>query len=377
MATKVTRPALRYHGGKWRLANWIVSHFPAHRTYVEPFGGAASVLLRKPRSYAEVYNDLDSDVVGLFRVLRSARAGELIHALRMTPFAREEFEGAYEPSDDPVERARRLVIRSFMGFGSDGFNRAVRTGFRANVRRSGSTPAADWTSTPDALQSVADRFSGVVIENRPALEVLRHHDAPDTMHYVDPPYLPTTRSQKSRCSGARYHAYVHEMDAAGHAEMLNVLNGLSGAVVVSGYPSPLYDEALAEWRRVECAAMADGARPRVEVLWLNAAAQRRDLFSGVAWNALGDKIARHRERFGLSQRGAAALSGVSGPCRETRNPPGVPTQRVLTRASDALRYCDNPTPSGHKITTAKSLSTATHSYCQRVKSQPVPIMDTS
>ncbi|MDH3195533.1 MAG: DNA adenine methylase [Hyphomicrobiales bacterium] len=93
-----TRPVLRWHGGKWRLAPWIMAQFPPHRVYVEPFGGAASILLRKPRTYAEIYNDLDSDVVNLFRVLRSNRASELIEALRLTPFARAEFEAARPPT---------------------------------------------------------------------------------------------------------------------------------------------------------------------------------------------------------------------------------------------------------------------------------------
>jgi DNA adenine methylase len=276
------RPALRYHGGKWRLAPWIIAQFPAHRTYVEPFGGAASVLLRKPRAYAEIYNDLDGDLVSLFRVLRGPRATELTEALRLTPYAREEFEESYEPSDDPVEQARRLVVRSFMGFGSDATNINVRTGFRSNSNRSNTTPAHDWVSMPRALRAVAERFQGVVIENRPAVEVMRQHDAPDALHYVDPPYMPATRSPKAKRGAVRYHAYVHEMDIAGHVDLLAALNGLAGAVVVSGYPAPLYDEALAGWRRVECNAMADGAKPRIEVLWLNAAALRRDLFSGAA-----------------------------------------------------------------------------------------------
>jgi DNA adenine methylase len=272
---KPTRPVLRWHGGKWRLAPWIVQHFPAHRLYTEVFGGAASVLLRKPRSYAEIYNDLDDDVVGLFRVLRSERAPELLAALRATPFARVEFELAYEISGDPLEEARRLVIRSFMGFGSDGFNREVTTGFRANAHRSGTTPAADWANLPDALAFSVERLRGVVIEHRDASAVLAQHDGPDSLHYVDPPYLPATRSAKSRRTGERYHAYRHELTEADHTRLLQVLLGLKGMVVLSGYPAPSYDEALLGWTRVERATHADGARARTEVLWINPRAAAR------------------------------------------------------------------------------------------------------
>src|SRR6266576_1049473 len=103
---KVERPILRYHGGKFVLAPWIISHFPEHRVYVEPYGGAASVLLRKERSYAEVYNDLDSEIVNLFRVARD-NGKELIRVLALTPFAREEYQAAWEATDDPLEQARR------------------------------------------------------------------------------------------------------------------------------------------------------------------------------------------------------------------------------------------------------------------------------
>ena len=151
------RPALRWHGGKWRLAPWIIGHFPPHRIYVEPYGGAGSVLLRKARAYAEVYNDLDDWVVGLFRVLRDpAQAAQLVRALRLTPFARAEFDAAVEPSADAVEMARRLCVRSFMGFGSNAHSSSPTaaktefraTGFRANSNRSGTTPAHDCPTIP-------------------------------------------------------------------------------------------------------------------------------------------------------------------------------------------------------------------------------------
>lgn len=263
-----TRPALRWHGGKWRLAPWIIGHFPPHRVYVEPYGGAASVLIRKPRAYAEVYNDLDDDVVGLFRVLRDpADAERLVKALRLTPFSRIEFDVSYETTTDPVEAARRLIVRSLMGFGSDAPRADFRTGFRAASNRSGTTPAHDWTNYPDALRAVIERFAGVVIEHRLALDVCRQHDAPDTLHYLDPPYLPETRS-----AGGRPHAYRHEMTVEQHADMLATIREMSGMVVLSGYPSTLYDDALTGWHRIERAALADGARARTEVLWLNPAA---------------------------------------------------------------------------------------------------------
>lgn len=270
------RPVLRWHGGKWLLAPWIIDHFGRHRVYVEPFGGAASVLLRKPRSYAEVYNDLDGQVVGLFRVLqRQDTAARLIEVLRLTPFARAEFELAYEPSDDSVEAARRLIIRRFMGFGSNGTHRP--TGFRANSNRSGTAPAHDWLNYPDSLALVIDRICGTIIENRPAIEVMRQHDGLETLHYVDPPYLPSERDAGGD--------YAHELTEADHRELLAFLDTLRGMVVLSGYPSALYDTMLAGWHRVERAALADGARKRTEVLWLNPAAAaampKPDMFAGL------------------------------------------------------------------------------------------------
>ncbi len=270
----VTRPALRWHGGKWRLAPWIIQHFGAHSVYVEPFGGAASVLLRKPRAKREVWNDLDSEVVTLFRVLRGPDRDKLVEALRWTPYAREEFEQAYEPTEDPVEVARRLVIRSFQGFGSDGHSRRQRTGFRANSMSTNTHPAMDWCSVPANLMQVAARFQGVVVEHRPALDVILRYDDCGALFYLDPPYLPATRSDKSRKAGGKYHAYSHEMSDEDHAELLQACVIVRGMVVLSGYDSDLYDDTLLAqgWRKRTWPARADGGRERSECLWLNGAA---------------------------------------------------------------------------------------------------------
>lgn len=231
--------------------------------------------MRKPRSHGEVYNDLDDEVVTLFRVLRDpGQAAELEQLLRLTPFARVEFSDAYELTDEPVERSRRLLVRAYMGFGSNAHSSQQKghrsTGFRSNSNRSGTTPAQDWANYPDILPAMVARLAGVVIENRDAAIVMAQHDGPDTLHYVDPPYLPETRAQGNRYDLA-WRMYRHELSRDDHAALLDVLRRLAGMVVLSGYPAPLYDEQLARWRRIETEAMADGARPRTEVLWLNPA----------------------------------------------------------------------------------------------------------
>lgn len=277
---KRPRPVLRYHGGKWKIAPWVIQHFPPHRIYVEPFGGGASVLLRKPRSYAEVYNDLDGEVVNVFRVMQDPdTASQLAELLRLTPFARAEFEAAYQESPDPVERARRTIIKAFMGFGSNAIHdnrpsgmrtRAstwrAPTGFRSNSNRSGTTPAHDWANYPDHVAAYCERLQGVVIECRPAAGVIRAHDRADTLHYLDPPYVHQTRREALKRSG---HMYRHEMTDEQHRELAELLHSLRGHVVLSGYHSALYDELYTDWPRFETRALADGAARRTEVLWLS------------------------------------------------------------------------------------------------------------
>lgn len=259
------RPILRYHGGKWRKRNWIISHFRPHRIYTEAYGGGGSVLLAKERSHAEVYNDLDSEIVNLFRVVRE-RGLEIRAALALTPYARDEYRQSFLPSDDPMEQARRTVIRSFMGFGSNALCRSAKSGFRSNSNRSHTTPAHDWANYPAALDRIIKRLQGVIIENRHALDVLACHDGVETLHYVDPPYVHSTRTAwAGRGSRAGYR---HEMTDQDHQEMAMALRRLSGTVILSGYRCPIYDDLFSDWQRFDDSALADGARPRLESLWI-------------------------------------------------------------------------------------------------------------
>jgi len=109
-----TRSLLRYFGGKWAIAPWVLSHLPPHRIYVEPFGGAASILLRKPRSCVEVYNDLDEEIVGIFQTVQDPRQCQaLMLRLRRTPYSRRVFETAFQSSRDPIIRAQRAIVRAY------------------------------------------------------------------------------------------------------------------------------------------------------------------------------------------------------------------------------------------------------------------------
>lgn len=240
------------------MADKLISLMPVRDCYVEPFGGGAAVLLARPRSRLEVYNDLDGDMVTLFRVLRD-RPDDLAAAIALTPFARSEHVVSYEDSGDEIERARRVLIRSHFGHGSSGIHR--KTGFRAAGLRAGTLPVHGWAGLPDTIRATAERMRGVVIERRPAIEVMEMNDGPETLHYVDPPYLPETRD-----AGRDYR---HELSADDHVDLLDALNRLSGAVLLSGYASPLYDDRLKGWRRVEIKARADRAAERLEVVWMN------------------------------------------------------------------------------------------------------------
>jgi DNA adenine methylase len=259
----ITRPVLRYPGGKYKMAKWIISHFPHHTLYVEPYGGAGSVLMRKPRSQGEVLNDLDGDVVNVFRVLRDpVQAKELERVARLTPFAYEEYKNAYGQCDDLVERARRTIFRSFASIGSDGVSRRI-SGFRGLKNyQTGVTAAQEWARWPDAIPAFVDRLKFVLIEQRPALHLLQLYDRFETLFYIDPPYVMSTRSKDSVL-------YANEMSDEDHISLANILHQVKGRVVLSGYSSALYDSLYSDWQVIKRSATAQNGKGRVECLWLS------------------------------------------------------------------------------------------------------------
>lgn len=276
--SNLAHPLIRYHGGKFRLATWIISFFPNHQMYVEPFGGGASVLLSKRPSETEIYNDLDLDVVNLFRILRNkTKRTELIEMLELTPFSKIEFLEAYQDTDCDIEKARRLIVRAQMGFGSAGATKG-RTGFRGTGGRTKPYESNLWTKFPERISQAATRLKNVYIENDCALKIISQYDTPETLFFIDPPYLCSTRD-----SGTK--AYRHDLSDDQHLELLKLLNSVKGKVILSGYQSDIYDSELVGWSKASKTAQAQGKRGgvnREEILWINPAAQQHDLFGGAA-----------------------------------------------------------------------------------------------
>ncbi|WP_298817204.1 DNA adenine methylase [Chloroflexus sp.] len=260
--------AFGWYGGKYSHLDWLLPLLPPCHHYCEPFGGSAAVLLNREPSPVETYNDVDGEVVNFFRVLRD-KPDQLMQMIGLTPFSREEFAIACEidPDVDPIERARRFYVRA----------RQVRTGLAQsatlgrwanckNTSRSGMAGAVSrWLGAIEDLPEIALRLLRVQIENRPAIEVIRLYDSPETLFYCDPPYVHETRGDKQ--------AYAYEMSDEEHRELALVLNSVQGLVAVSGYdcalmqelyPSPKWHKHIAPTRTIHSTKDA-----RTEIVWTN------------------------------------------------------------------------------------------------------------
>lgn len=267
---KIKRPVLIYHGGKFQLAPWIIANFPKHKCYVECFGGAASVLMRKPRSYAEIYNDKWDDIVDVFRVLREPTlARELQYKLRLTPFSRKEFmectENNINNTMNLVEKARLTILRSFAGFGSASINAKYATGFRSKAYN-----LSDWVKYPDHIDSFVQRLKGVVIENKDYKDIINQHDSDETLFYLDPPYVHNTRNINGSDG-----SYAFEMSDEDHKEMAFIIKKIDGMAVISGYNNDLYRKLFDGWKMIERKAYTNRDVERVECLWLNEKAAKK------------------------------------------------------------------------------------------------------
>lgn len=253
------KAVMKYPGSKWGLAKWIISHFPEHHSYLEPFLGSGAVLFNKPRSHIETVNDLDGNVVNLFEWIREDPE-RLAHEIYYTPYSRKVYEDAFttEP-EDSLQKAVNFYIRLQMGHGFR--TKGEKVGWKNDVQgRERAYAAKDWCELPDRIVEVAERLRGVQIECKPAVELIKRFNYPNVLIYADPPYMLGTRHGKQ---------YRCEMDDQDHKELLDVLIAHKGPVLLSGYDSPLYIDRLRGWHREEAVSYSQTASKRKEVLWMN------------------------------------------------------------------------------------------------------------
>lgn len=262
----VLRPPVKWHGGKYYLAKRIISLFPPHRIYLEAFGGGASVLLNKPPAEVEAYNDLDLKITRLFRVLQK-QGREFVERVQFVPYSECEFESAahYPPDASEVDKAVCDFIRWRQSFGGRGKTWSCTTK-RARGGMAGDVNA--WWTAIDQLPEIVERLRRVEILSQSAIEAIRRFDDADALIYCDPPYVHETRAPNSR------DVYGVEMTEEEHYVLGEVLNRCVSKIVVSGYPSELYEDIFGSWRRVEfdIANHAAGGRKKErkrETLWLN------------------------------------------------------------------------------------------------------------
>ncbi|WP_440063816.1 DNA adenine methylase [Streptosporangium sp. OZ121] len=259
----VLRPPFSYYGAKGRLAPFIVSLLPAHEVYCEPFAGSGAVFFAKTRSKIETLNDLNGDLVTFMRMLRD-RPRELQRAIQFTPYARSEHAAAKlgDTSVSDLERARRWWIQCSQSRSGEAGASWRRPTSRTRVNNPAGSKRAG-----AALRWHAARLRDAFIEQVDAFELITRMDSPETTFYLDPPYLRSTRNT----FGSGH--YVKEMDEAPeHRRLLDIITRCRGGIVLSGYRSPLYDEALAGWRRVDYRvrqSASDARTHAVESLWIN------------------------------------------------------------------------------------------------------------
>lgn len=250
---------LRYLGGKNIMSKWIISHFPEHRVYVEPFGGSGAVLINKEPCSVEVYNDIYGRLVNFWRVLRN-NGEELASLLELTPYAQEEYKSSLEISDDPIEDARRFAIISMMGYGGGGKG---KEGFRRGGPNRHTSCPKSWLLYPETIRecAISLRDRNIEISKKDAISLMQSYDGIDTLHYVDPPYLQHTRGKNTK--------YCHEYLNEDHEKLIDYLLSVKGKVVLSGYDNELYSSKLSDWRTDKRECRTTQNKDRCELLWMN------------------------------------------------------------------------------------------------------------
>ncbi|MGN0817706.1 MAG: DNA adenine methylase [Candidatus Coproplasma sp.] len=248
---------LKYPGGKWRIADWIISFFPKHKVYVEPYFGSGALFFRKEPSYIETINDINGDIVNLFKVCRE-QPEELAAALTFTPYSRNEYVSCYDTSvGNEVERARRLIVRHHQSFGTTNSNlNTWRNSQSANSPRT----AAEWKRLPNIVLEISERLKDAQIECLDALKLIERYNSPDTLLYLDPPYMQGLRKRGM---------YKYEMTDSQHEELISLILSSKSKIILSAYDNDLYNRSLKGWFTSEKHTTAQMGKHRIEKIYMN------------------------------------------------------------------------------------------------------------
>lgn len=239
---------------------------PKHSHYVEPFFGGGSVLLAKsPEEVSEVVNDLHMELTTFWRVLQNERQfQDFTRIIEAMPFSQVEWRDSRLPSDNPIQRAVNFFVRCRQS--RAGKLSSFATLSRNRTRRGMNEQVSSWMSAVQGLPAVAERLKRVVILNDNAVDVIRSQDGPNTLFYLDPPYVHHTRSTTSD--------YDHEMNEEDHARLLDTIKQCTGKIMISGYPNKLYDSTLKNWGFIDInidnkASSAKEKPIMTERIWMN------------------------------------------------------------------------------------------------------------
>ena len=263
-------PPVTWFGSKTRLARQITKNFPRHQTFVDVFGGSGAILLAKPPSKVEVYNDLNSKMATLYRVLADPeKSKELERQLTFTPYSRAEFERCKQQINNvegDIEIARQMIVIQRQSHGGLGNNwsycvDAPAAGYSASVRK--------FHAGIERLPEISKRVRKVQVENLAWTDILNRYDRENTLFYLDPPYVP-----ESRVNGT----YEHEMTLEDHTRLVECLLELKGHAVLSGYAHAVYEPLeKARWKRIDIDVIASTSKhraARIESLWISPSCQR-------------------------------------------------------------------------------------------------------
>lgn len=228
---------LNYAGSKWNMSQKIIDLMPEHKAYVEPYAGSLAVFFNKDKDILETINDIDGRLVNMYEQMRN-NPEELARVCDFTLYSRKEFENSLLVSNNPMEDARRMMVRCWFAIGG----MVTRDSFKRNISWNGPYNTYEWGDVPNRIFEASKRLKDAQIECKDALDLIQENNRKEILIYADPPYMGKVRTSKQ---------YVNEYTEEQYINLLEVLNDHKGPAILSGYETKLYTDHLKDWHMVK------------------------------------------------------------------------------------------------------------------------------